>query len=34
METIGDKVLDKSLSKVGEKSLFTKELEEGLLNGR
>eukprot|EP00054_Salpingoeca_dolichothecata_P013550 m.75702 g.75702 ORF g.75702 m.75702 type:complete len:346 (+) comp20534_c0_seq2:100-1137(+) len=27
METIGDKILDKALSKVGEKSLFTKELE-------
>ncbi|CAL1284870.1 unnamed protein product [Larinioides sclopetarius] len=27
MSTIGDKILDKALSKIGEKSLFTKELE-------
>nr|CAB3253354.1 porphobilinogen deaminase [Phallusia mammillata] len=31
MSTIGDKILDKSLSKTGEKSLFTKELEDALL---
>ncbi len=34
METVGDKVLDVALSKVGEKSLFTKELEGELLDGR
>eukprot|EP00126_Sphaerothecum_destruens_P001469 Sdes_comp14755_c0_seq1m3564 len=33
METIGDKILDISLSKIGEKSLFTKELEIALENG-
>eukprot|EP00127_Corallochytrium_limacisporum_P000970 Clim_evm54s33 gene=Clim_evmTU54s33 len=27
METIGDKILDRALSRIGEKSLFTKELE-------
>ena len=27
MDTLGDKVLDRALSKIGEKSLFTKELE-------
>lgn len=32
--TIGDKVLDKPLSKIGEKGLFTKELEDDLLAGR
>ncbi|XP_078491116.1 porphobilinogen deaminase [Ciona intestinalis] len=31
MATIGDKILDKSLSKTGEKSLFTKELEDALI---
>ncbi|KAG1662447.1 Porphobilinogen deaminase [Nymphon striatum] len=30
MSTIGDKILEKALSKIGEKSLFTKELELGL----
>ncbi|XP_018026060.1 porphobilinogen deaminase-like [Hyalella azteca] len=30
METIGDKILDVALSKIGSKSLFTKELEEAL----
>ncbi|XP_071957430.1 porphobilinogen deaminase-like isoform X2 [Antedon mediterranea] len=30
METIGDKIQDKALSKIGEKSLFTKELEQAL----
>jgi hydroxymethylbilane synthase len=27
MSTIGDQILDKALPKIGEKSLFTKELE-------
>jgi len=31
MDTIGDKILDKELSKIGDKSLFTKELELALL---
>jgi hydroxymethylbilane synthase len=31
METIGDKVLDIALSKIGDKSLFTKELETALV---
>jgi hydroxymethylbilane synthase len=31
--TKGDKILDKSLSKIGSKGLFTEELEEQLLNG-
>lgn len=31
IKTKGDKVLDKALSKIGDKSLFTKELEEELL---
>jgi hydroxymethylbilane synthase len=31
METIGDKVLDRALSKIGDKSLFTKELETALV---
>ncbi|CAF87716.1 unnamed protein product, partial [Tetraodon nigroviridis] len=30
MSTIGDKILDTALSKIGEKSLFTKELENAL----
>ncbi|XP_030648253.1 hydroxymethylbilane synthase a isoform X1 [Chanos chanos] len=30
MSTIGDKILDQALSKIGEKSLFTKELENAL----
>ncbi|KPP79113.1 hypothetical protein Z043_101333 [Scleropages formosus] len=30
MSTVGDKILDKALSKIGEKSLFTKELENAL----
>ena len=33
METIGDKILDVALSKIGEKSLFTKELEVALEAG-
>ncbi|KZC07640.1 Porphobilinogen deaminase, partial [Dufourea novaeangliae] len=34
MSTKGDKILDKSLPKIGEKSLFTEELELALENGR
>lgn len=30
MSTTGDKILDKALPKIGEKSLFTKELETAL----
>lgn len=33
METIGDKILNKTLSKIGSKGLFTEELEAKLLNG-
>ncbi|CAH8636495.1 unnamed protein product [Schistosoma guineensis] len=33
MATVGDKILDVSLSKIGDKSLFTKELENALLSG-
>ena len=33
MSTLGDNVLDKALSKIGEKSLFTKELEVALDRG-
>lgn len=33
IKTKGDKILDVSLSKIGEKGLFTKELENELLNG-
>lgn len=33
MDTIGDKILDKPLPKIGEKSLFTQELEEALEKG-
>jgi hydroxymethylbilane synthase len=33
MTTTGDHILDKPLAKIGEKSLFTKELEVALLNG-
>lgn len=32
MDTIGDQILDKPLPKIGQKSLFTKELETALLN--
>lgn len=32
METQGDKVLDVALAKIGDKGLFTKELEDGMLN--
>ncbi len=33
IKTTGDKILDVALSKIGDKSLFTKELEAALLNG-
>ncbi len=33
MSTQGDKILDVALSKIGDKGLFTKELEDGMLNG-
>ncbi|XP_066903280.1 porphobilinogen deaminase [Halyomorpha halys] len=33
MSTLGDQILDKPLPKIGEKSLFTKELETALENG-
>lgn len=33
MTTVGDRVLNKSLPKIGEKSLFTKDLEEALSHG-
>lgn len=33
MTTLGDKVLDIPLPKIGEKSLFTKELETALATG-
>lgn len=33
MTTVGDRVLNKSLPKIGEKSLFTKDLEEALTIG-
>lgn len=33
ISTTGDKILDKDLSKIGDKNLFTKELEFALLNG-
>ena len=34
VKTVGDKVLDVALSKIGDKGLFTKELEAALLEGR
>ncbi|MEA5472141.1 hydroxymethylbilane synthase [Spirulina sp. 06S082] len=34
MSTQGDKILDVALSKIGDKGLFTKELEVGMLEGR
>jgi hydroxymethylbilane synthase len=34
MTTLGDKILDSPLAKVGGKGLFVKELEQGLLDGR
>lgn len=33
MTTVGDRVLNQSLPKIGEKSLFTKDLEDALTNG-
>jgi hydroxymethylbilane synthase (EC 2.5.1.61) len=33
MSTQGDKILDVALAKIGDKGLFTKELELGMLNG-
>lgn len=33
MNTLGDKVLDIPLPKIGEKSLFTRELETALITG-
>lgn len=33
MTTIGDRILNKSLPKIGEKSLFTRDLEDALENG-
>ncbi len=33
MNTQGDKILDVALAKIGDKGLFTKELEDGMLNG-
>ena len=33
LKTKGDKILDVSLAKIGDKGLFTKELEDGLLSG-
>ncbi|RUS92017.1 hypothetical protein EGW08_000230 [Elysia chlorotica] len=34
MSTVGDRILDSALSKIGEKSLFTKELETALLKNQ
>ncbi|MFT6202818.1 MAG: hydroxymethylbilane synthase [Spirosomataceae bacterium] len=34
IETKGDKILDRALSKIGSKGIFTEELEEQLLDGR
>lgn len=34
MSTVGDRILDSALSKIGEKSLFTKELENALLKNQ
>ena len=34
MKTTGDKILDKSLSAIGGKGLFVKELDRALLDGR
>ena len=34
MKTTGDKILDRTLDKVGGKGLFVKELDEALLSGR
>ena len=34
IKTKGDKILNKALSKIGDKSLFTKELEDALLKNK
>ena len=34
IQTLGDKVLDSPLSKIGDKGLFTREIERALLDGR
>ena len=34
MKTTGDKILDKTLDKIGGKGLFVKELDKALLDGR
>ena len=34
MKTTGDKILDKSLAKIGGKGLFVKELDRALMDGR
>lgn len=34
MKTTGDKILDKSLEKIGGKGLFVKELDRALMEGR
>ena len=34
IKTTGDKILDSPLSKIGDKGLFTKEIERGLLEHR
>ena len=33
IKTVGDKILDVALSRIGDKGLFTKELEKALLDG-
>lgn len=34
MSTLGDEIIDRPLPKIGEKSLFTKELEIALVEGK
>ena len=34
MSTMGDKILDTALAKIGEKSLFTRALEDAMLDGK